>query len=159
MNLTQNRGAGDSGKYALCGHPQGGLTMLEVNALYDLAKILALGSEDGHFQIQRFKTVVPAASTDDVTFTDTVQGCDVLGGWVKITGVDADYDFDVGHEGTTTAFVNDLIVKIGDEVDGEVPVEVDYIGSEDVMLTITSNSNTVPVTVEIALLTSDVVQS
>lgn len=134
--------------------------MLEVNALYDLAKMLALGSEDGHLQIQRFKYVVPAGSTTNKTFTSTIDVVDVLGGWVSITGVDDDYDFDVGHTNDTDAFAHDLVALLGDEIDGEVPVEVDYIAtSEDVILTIASNDNSGPVTVEIALLTNRIIQS
>ena len=152
MIFTQNRGMRGGG-YSLAGHPQAELTMKMVNNLWDLAKIIDLGEAASGLQIQRFKYVVPAGDTTNKTFTDTVQACSVLGGYWEIRGVDADYDMDLGHEGSATAFAADLVALIGAEEDGEGPVAVDYIASEDVLLTITSNANTVPVTVELTLLT------
>ena len=154
MQFYQNRGdLNGDGKYALCGHPEAGLSMEEVNGLYDLAKIMSLGLVASGLQMQRFKVVVPAGSTTNITFTDTVQACTVLGGYWSIKDVDADYDFDIGHTNVTAAFAADLVALIGSEIDGEGPIVTDYMAAEDVILTINANSNTVPVTVEVALLT------
>ena len=152
MIFTKNRGLSGAG-YLLAGHPQAELTMKQVNNLYDLAMILDKGLVASGLQIQRFKTVVPALGTTNVTFTDTVQACTILGGYWSITGVDEDYDMDIGHSGLATALAEDLVVLIGSEVYGSGPIVTDYLDAEDVILTITSNSNTGPVTVEITLLT------
>lgn len=160
MNLTQNRGAGDAGKYALCGHPQAGLTMLEVNALYDLAKMISVGTAAGNLMIQRFKYVIPAGDTTDKVFTSTVDQMEVIGGWVSIANVDDDYDIDIGITDDVTSLVNDLITKVGDEVDGEVPVALEFLTSgKDVTITVSTNANSEPVTVEIALLCHKLVTS
>lgn len=158
MIFTQNRGMRGGG-YSLAGHPQAELTMKMVNNLWDLAKIIDLGLVASGLQIQRFKYVVPAGDTTDKTFEDTVQACSVLGGYWEITGVDADYDIDIGHTNATDAFAADLVALIGSEIDGEGPVVTDYMASEDVIFTVNANSNTVPVTVELTLLTLKLVTS
>jgi len=145
--LSKNR---NTGGYSLAGHPQGELTSKEVNMLYDMAKILSLGTTEAHLQIQRFNTVVPAAGTTDVTFTTTVDVVEVWGGWAKVEGADADFEFDIGYTGATNAFIDDF----NSGSDGEVAIDADYLATgEDVILTITSNSSTTPITVEIVLLT------
>ena len=153
--LIQNRGAGDEGKFALGAHPEGGLTVKELNTLFVLAKILGVGdSAAGALSLQEFETVIPATGTTDVTFTSTVDTCSVLGGVWSIEGVDGDYDIDLGYTGKTDAFAADLVALIGSEVDGEGKVNAEYMANaEDVIVTINSNANTVPVTVYIALLT------
>ena len=67
--------------------------------------------------------------------------------------VDADYDIDLGHAGSTAGFAADLVALLGAEIDGQGAINSDYIATEDVTITINANSNTVPVTVEITLLT------
>ena len=153
--LIQNRGAGDDGKFALGQHPEGGLTVKELNTLFVLGKILGVGSSvAGALSLQEFEYVIPAGSTTDKTFTSTVDNCSVLGGVWSIEGVDDDYDIDLGYTGKVTAFAADLVALIGSEVDGEGKILAEYIdNNEDVIITITSNDNTVPVTVYIALLT------
>lgn len=157
MIFTKNRGLGGAG-YSLAGHPQAELTMQQVNNLYDLALMIDKGALGSAMQIQRFKAVIPAGSTTDVTFTDTVDVTSVIGGYVEIYDVDGDYDFDVGHSNDTNGFVDDL--NAGAVEDAIVPVIGEYIATtEDVVLTINSNSNTVPVTVYITLLTTLIVNS
>lgn len=153
--LIQNRGAGDEGKFALGAHPEGGLTVKELNTLFVLAKILGVGdSAAAALSLQEFETVIPAGSTSDVTFTSTVDVCSVLGGVWSIENVDDDYDIDLGYTGKVTAFAADLVALIGAEEDGEGKILAEYLASgEDVIVTITSNDNSEPVTVYIALLT------
>ena len=154
--LLANRGAGDSGKFALGGHPEAGLTVKELNQLFLLAKMMGLGSVAGNFHIQEFKTVVPAAGTDDVTFASTVDVTSIFGGFMKVENVDADYEFDLGYTGNTNGLIDDF--NSGAVEDKEVVIPADYLASgEDIILTITSNSNTVPVTVTIAILTDKLV--
>ena len=159
MIFTKNRGLGGAG-YLLAGHPQGELTSRQVNNLYDLARMLdyPIAAASG-LQIQRFKAVIPAASTTDFTFTDTVQACSVLGGYWQIWGVNADYDIDIGHTNVTDAFAADLVALIGSEIDGQGIVVTDYMAAEDVIFTINANSNTVPITLELTLLTLKLVTS
>lgn len=153
--LIQNRGAGDAGKFALAQHPEAGLTVKQLNTLFMLANILGIGdAAAGALSLQEFEAVIPAGSTTDVTFSDTVDTCSVLGGAWSIENVDGDYDIDLGYTGKVTAFAADLVALIGAEEDGEGKVLAEYLASgEDVIITITSNDNTVPVTIYIALLT------
>ncbi len=159
MKLVQNRGAGDLGLFALCGHPEAGLTVKEVNALYDLARMLGLGSAATHFLIQRFEAVVPVGSTTDFTFTDTIHSMQVMGGYVSVRNAEGDYDMDVGIVDAVTSLCNDVITKLVSSVDdynGVAPIVVDYLtAAKDVVLTITTNAaltNTKPILVEIFLL-------
>lgn len=149
--LIQNRGAGDEGKFALGAHPEGGMTVKELNTLFALGKILGAGSGASFLSLQEFTTVIPAASTDDVTFTDTYQACSVIGGIMSVENVDATYEFDLGTVSNLTDMVDDF--NAGAVEDKELPLKAAYIAANDVILTINSNSNTVPVTVYIALLT------
>lgn len=148
--LNRNRNAGG---YMLASHPQGELTSNEVNMLHDLAKILSLGVAAEEMQIQRFVTTVPAAGTTDVTFATTIDQCKVIGGYAKIKGVDADYDFDIGKTNDLDCFINDFNSGSSSDATKELPLDPTYlVASDDVVLTIASNSNTGPVTVEIVLL-------
>jgi hypothetical protein len=151
--LKANRGAGDLGKFALAQHPEGGLTVKELNTLFALAKILGAASASaGNLLLQEFHTVVPAGGTDDVTFSDTVDVCSILGGIMSVENVDADYEFDLGYTGNTNGLIDDF--NAGAVEDKELVIPADYLATtEDIILTITSNSNTVPVTVYIAILT------
>ncbi len=147
--LSRDRSAG----YHLAGHPQAEMTAGEVNELYNLAKMLNLGSSAEEIQIQRFSYVVPAASTTDKTWTTTVDQCKVIGGYMRVTGVDADYDFDLGKTGDTDCFINDFNSGSSSDATKELPLDPAYLqDGDDVILTIASNSNTGPVTVEVALL-------
>lgn len=149
--LIMNRGAGDEGKFALGQHPEGGLTVKELNTLYALAKILGIGAAAGALSLQEFQVVVPAEDTTDITFTDTFQACSILGGIASVENVDADYEFDFGYSGNTNGLIDDF--NAGAVEDKEIVIPAAYLAAEDIILTITSNSNTVPVTVYIALLT------
>jgi len=153
--LIANRGAGTLGLFALGGHPEGGLTVKELNTLFVLGKILGVGdAAAGALSLQEFETVIPAESTSDVTFTSTVDTCSVLGGVWSIENVDEDYDIDLGYTGKTDAFAADLVALIGAEEDGEGKINAEYLGSsEDVIVTINANSCTVPLRVYIGLIT------
>lgn len=145
--LSKNR---TTGGYSLAGHPQGELTSGEVQMLYDLAKMLSLGTTAANLQMQRFTYRIPASDTTDKTFTTTIDVVEVLGGWAKVSGADADFEIDIGYTGATNALIDDF--NSGEN--GEVAIDADYLASsEDVIITVTSNSSTTPIDVEIAMLT------
>lgn len=101
-------------------------------------------------QFQVFETVIPASGTDDVTFTDTIDIVEVWGGYCEVSGANADFEFDLGYTGATAVLIDD----IGAGQNGLFAVDADYIdNNEDVILTLTSNASTLPITVKIALLT------
>jgi len=149
--LTKQR---TSGGYSLASHPQAELTSQEVNMLYDLSKMLSLGVAAEEIQIQRFVHVIPAGDTTDKTFTSTVDQCKVVGGYASVRGVDADYDIDIGKTGDTDCFIADFNSGASGDESKELALDPAYLqDGDDVILTINSNSNTGPVTVEIVLLT------
>lgn len=148
--LNRNR---NNGGYHLADHPQAELTNKEVNMLYDMAKILSLGVAAEEMQIQRFVWVEPAAGTTGKTFTTTIDQCKVIGGFARVSGVDADYDIDIGKTGDTDCFINDFNSGSSSDATKELPLDPTYLqDADDVILTINSNSNTGPITVEIVLL-------
>ena len=101
-------------------------------------------------QFQVFETVVPAEGTSDVTFSDTIDVVEVWGGYCEVSGANGDFEFDLGYTGATDAFIDD----VGAGLNGLYAADSDYLANaEDVILTITSNSSTEPITVKISLLT------
>tara|TARA_R110002012_G_C11284970_1_gene571247 strand:- start:35 stop:460 length:426 start_codon:yes stop_codon:yes gene_type:complete len=101
-------------------------------------------------QFQVFTHRIPAGGTTDVTFAETIDVVEVWGGYCEISGANADFEVDIGYTGATDAFVDDA----GGGKNGLFACDTDYIAnSEDVILTITSNSSTTDIFVKIALLT------
>lgn len=101
-------------------------------------------------QFQVFKHTIPASGTTDVTFAETIDVVEVWGGYCEISGANADFEIDIGYTGATNNFVDDA----GAGKNGLFACDADYLANtEDVILTITSNSSTVPIEVTIALLT------
>ena len=121
--------------------------------LAKIAKLFAASSASpaaNHLTLQTFRHTVSAESTTDKTFSETVDTCEVLGGYIDISGANADFEFDVGYTGATNAFLDDA----GSGSNGLFPLDSDYLDSnEDVILTINSNSSTTAIEVEVVLLT------
>ena len=148
--LTRSR---TEGGYSLAKHSQAELSMKEVNILLDLARMYALGVTAEEVQIQRFITVIPAAGTSDVTFTTTIDQVRVVGGYAIVSGLDAAYDFDIGKTGDLDCFINDFNAGGYGDATKKLALDPTYLqDADDVILTINTNDNTGPVTVEIVLL-------
>ncbi|MBC8551612.1 MAG: hypothetical protein H8D23_18355 [Candidatus Brocadiales bacterium] len=143
-----------SGGYALAGHPEGELTSKEVNAIYDLGLILASGVAAEEMQIQRFRYYLAAEGTTNKTFTSTIDQCKVIGGYAKLSGLDADYDIDIGKTNDTDCFINDFNSGAFSPTTKVLPLDPTYLeNGDDVIITVASNSNTGIVTIEVVLLT------
>lgn len=120
--------------------------------LNKIVKLFTAADGDGadNLQFQTFNTQVAASSTTNVTFSETVDVVEVWGGYIEISGANADFEFDVGYTTATTAFADD----VGAGVNGLYALDADYLANaQDVILTINSNSSTAAINVEIVLLT------
>lgn len=143
-----------SGGYALANHPEAELTAKEVNAIYDLGLILGSGVAAEEMQIQRFRYYLTAADTTDKIFTSTIDQCKVIGGYAKMSGLDADYDIDIGKTNDLDCFINDFNSGAFDPTTKVLPLDPSYLEtSDDVVITVNSNTNTGVVTIEVVLLT------
>jgi len=170
--LTQNRGLNSAGAgvdgatvgegYSLANHPEASLNVEDIQHLVDLAKMLRVGSAATHgLVVQRFQHVIPVGGTTDKSFTATVHSLAVMGGYVKISNAEGDYDIDIGIVDDTDSLVDDVIESLSgssDGYNGYAPVLAEYLtAAKDVTITITTNAaatNTTPILVEIFLLCS-----
>lgn len=147
------------GGYSLAQHPQAELSMKEVNVLYDLARMYALGIAADEVQIQRFTYVVPATGTTNKTFGATIDQCRVIGGYCEISGLDDDYDINIGKTGDDNCFIDDFNAGGYDPTTKRLALDPTYLqDGDDVIITINVNDNTGPITIEVVLLCDHVLQ-
>ena len=122
-------------------------------ALDHLVKMLnAVKKADSpdQLQFQVFEWTIPASDTTDKTFTETIDVVEVWGGYCEVSGANADFELDLGYTSNTAVLIDD----VGAGLNGLYAVDADYIdNTQDVILTVTSNSSTTPIHVKIALLT------
>lgn len=154
--LTHKReGAG----YSLARHPQAELSFKEVNSLYDLARLRALGISAEEVQIQRFVYTIPAGGTTTKTFTTTIDQLRVIGGYAELKNLDADYDIDIGKTGDTDCFISDFNSGAYADATKKLALDPTYLqDGDDVIVTIASNSNTGALTLEVVLLCDHMLQ-
>jgi hypothetical protein len=124
-----------------------------------LAKTFYAGQFLGGSTVLKFnvlETEIAAASTSDITFTDKMPNtgnalCQIWGGYIEVTGMSngATLDLDFGHTAHLTIFQE----AIDDNGFYGLDAASYEAATEDVVITITSNNSTTPITCKVVLLT------
>ena len=131
--------------------------------LGDLVKILAYGKPGGDsLSLNKLEHTIPAANTDNVTFTDRIPASgnadfQVWGGYIEVKGISegATVDLDFGHTNHLTIW-QETIAKNGIYGLDNPSFQAT---AEDVVITVTSNNSTTPIECRIVLLGCEPVTS
>ena len=126
--------------------------------LADLGKILAHGKPGGaSLALNKLEHVIPAANTDDKTFTDRMPvsgngNVQIWGGYIEVSGISsgATVDLDFGHTNHLTIF-QEAIAANG-LYGFDAPSY--QAAAEDFVITITSNNSSSPIKCKIVCLSA-----
>tara|TARA_B100000676_G_C17694109_1_gene637873 strand:+ start:134 stop:574 length:441 start_codon:yes stop_codon:yes gene_type:complete len=124
--------------------------------LSDLGKILAHSRPGGaSLALNKLEAVIPAASTDDITFADRMPvsgnaAVQIWGGYIEVSGISsgATVDLDFGHTNHLTIFQETI------SANGVYGLDAPSFeaAAEDVVITVTSNNSTTPISCKLVLL-------